>query len=576
MVDREEIITRAKSWLDPSFDDETRKIVHDLIENNLAELEESFYKDLEFGTGGLRGIMGVGTNRMNIYTVAMSTQGLANYLKKCFPDEKIKVAIAFDSRNKSALFAKRAADILSANGIMVCLFDQLRPTPELSFAVRKLNCHSGIVITASHNPKEFNGYKVYWQDGGQLVPPHDKNIIAEVRKIQSMKDVKQVVIKDNLKAISKEMDSAYREAVIEQCVNKELIQNSDLKIVYTSIHGTGITMVPDVLREAGFSDVHVLEEQAEPNGDFPTVESPNPEESSAMSLGLAKAMEINADILLGTDPDADRVGLAVLNDEGKMELLNGNQAATLIIYYILEGLKQANSLKGNEFVAKTIVTTQLIDEICMSYGVNCYNTLTGFKYIAEQIRLREGKERFVAGGEESYGYLIGDYTRDKDAIVSSLLLCEIAAWAKKGNKTLNDILADIYVQYGFYKESLVSLTKKGRRGAEEISQMMEGLKKEPRKELLGKKLLKTWDLNEGIEKSMISGNIAVLDLPKSNVFQMFYEDGYVVTARPSGTEPKIKFYLGVREKLQKPSELNAVNERLTMVLHNIKKEFGIA
>ena len=576
MDDRDEITIKANTWLGPSFDDETRSIVQDLLTNNLPELEESFYKDLEFGTGGLRGIMGVGTNRMNIYTVAMSTQGLANYLKKSFPDEKIRVAIAFDSRNNSALFAKTASEVLSANGILVCLFDELRPTPELSFAIKILKCHSGIVITASHNPKEFNGYKVYWQDGGQLVPPHDKNTIAEVRKVRSMKDVKQVVIKNNLKSISQELDVAYRKAVIEQCMNREMIKSSDLKIVYTSIHGTGITMIPDVLREAGFKDVNIVEAQAEPNGDFPTVKSPNPEESSAMAMGLDLAGEIKADILLGTDPDTDRVGIAVLNSAGKMELLNGNQAAVLIIQYLLENLKKNEKLKGNEFVAKTIVTSQLIDEICFEYGVNCYNTLTGFKFIAEQIRLREGKERFVAGGEESYGYLIGDYTRDKDAVVSSLVLCEIAAWVKSKGKTLNDLLADIYVKHGFYKEDLVSLTKKGRRGAEEIAQMMEDFRKDPKKELLGKKLLKIRDLKDGIEKSIVSGNISVLDLPRSNVFQMFYEDGYMVTARPSGTEPKIKFYLGVKDDLSRPEELSAVNERLNMVLKNIKKEFDIA
>ena len=575
MQEKELIIEKAKSWLSSSFDEKTRSQVEKLILENYAELEESFYKDLDFGTGGMRGIMGVGTNRMNIYTVAMATQGLSNYLKQVYPGEKIKVAIAYDSRINSPLFASKASEIFSANGIEVYAFQDLRPTPELSYTIRELGCHSGIVITASHNPKEFNGYKVYWNDGGQLVPPHDKNIIQEVRKINSMADVKQVIIRDHIKLLSGKIDSQYREEVIRQCVNKELIQNSDLKVVYTSIHGTGITMIPDTLREAGFKEVHIVEEQSKPDGNFPTVKSPNPEEESAMSIGLEKARDINADILLGTDPDTDRVGIAVRN-KNHLELLNGNQAAVLIIYYMLSQLRDKGELKSNHFTAKTIVTTQLIDAICESFKVNCYNTLTGFKYIAEQIRLREGKEKFVAGGEESYGYLIGDYTRDKDAVVSSLILCEIAAWAKQRGLSLFDLLKMIYSEFGFYKETLVSLTKKGRRGAEEIQEMMDNFRKEPKKEILGKKLLKTKDYLESIEKSAISGNISVIDLPKSNVFQMFYEDGYTVTARPSGTEPKIKFYIAVRDDFKETDDFDQVNERLEMILFAIKKEFGIA
>jgi len=576
MEEREALIEKAKSWLSSSFDEETKNEVQNLILNNHAELEECFYKDLEFGTGGLRGIMGVGTNRMNIYTIAMSTQGLANYMKKVFPSEKIRVAIAFDSRIKSSLFARRTAEVFSANGIEVYMFDELRPTPQLSYTIRRLNCHGGVVITASHNPKEFNGYKVYWNDGGQLVPPHDKLIIEEVRKIASMKDVKQVIIRDHIKTLSGEIDKSYRSEVIKQCLNPSIIKNSDLKIVYTSIHGTGITMVPDTLKQAGFKNINVVKEQAIPDGNFPTVKSPNPEEKSAMELGLNYANNIEADILLGTDPDADRVGLAARNINGHLELLNGNQAAALIIYYMLNILKSSGKLQHNHFVAKTIVTSQLIDEICAKYKVKCYNTLTGFKYIAEQIRLREGKEIFVAGGEESYGYLIGDYARDKDAVVSSLILCEIAAWAKNNGKTLTRLLAEVYTEFGFYKEALVSLTRKGRRGAEEIKQMMDDFRSNPLKEIIGKKLLRTKDFMESIEKSVVSGNISIIDLPKSNVFQMFFEDGYSITARPSGTEPKIKFYIGVRDEFAKGEDYTKTNERLELVLQNIKREIGIA
>ncbi len=576
MQEREALIEKAKSWLSSGFDEETKNEVQNLILNNHAELEECFYRDLEFGTGGLRGIMGVGTNRINIYTIAMATQGLANYMKKIFPSEKIRVAIAYDSRINSALFAKRTAEIFSANGIEVYMFAELRPTPQLSYTIRKLNCHGGVVITASHNPKEFNGYKVYWNDGGQLVPPHDRLIIEEVRKITSMKDVKQVIIRDHIKTLSGEIDKSYRSEVIKQCLSASIIENSNLKVVYTSIHGTGITMVPDTLRQAGFKNIHVLEEQATPDGNFPTVKSPNPEERSAMEMGLDYANNIKADILLGTDPDTDRVGLAARNLNGHLELLNGNQAAALIIYYMLSIMKSKGHLQSNHFVAKTIVTSQLIDEICAEQKVKCYNTLTGFKYIAEQIRLREGKEIFVAGGEESYGYLIGDYARDKDAVVSSLILCEIAAWAKNNDKTLTDILAEIYTQFGFYKESLVSLTRKGRRGAEEIKQMMQDFRSNPLPEIMGKKLLRTKDYMESIEKSAVSGNISIIDLPKSNVFQMFFEDGYSITARPSGTEPKIKFYIGVRDEFAEGEDYIKTNERLELVLQNIKREIGIA
>ena len=575
MQDREAIIEKAKSWLSNSFDENTRNQVQKLLQENYAELEDSFYKELEFGTGGMRGLMGVGSNRMNKYTIAMATQGLSNYLKNVYRNEKIRVAIAFDSRINSKSFATRTAEIFSANGIEVYLFEDLRPTPQLSFVIRELNCHSGVVITASHNPKEFNGYKVYWNDGGQLVPPHDDNIIKEVRKVTSMNDVKQVVIRDQVKMLGHEIDLQYKAAVINQCINDSMIAQSDLKIVYTPIHGTGITMVPEVLKEAGFKNLKIVEEQSHPDGNFPSVKSPNPEDEGAMSLGMQIAKDNSADILLGTDPDADRVGIAV-NHNGIMKLLNGNQAAVLIIHYLITQLKELNKLESNHFVAKTIVTTQLVDSICESHRINCYSTLTGFKYIAEQIRLREGKEIFLAGGEESYGYLIGDYTRDKDAVVSSLILCEIAAWAKTKDLTLVDLLMEIYHKYGFYKESLVSLTKKGRRGAEEIAEIMNSLRKDAKSEILGKKLLKTKDYLERIEKSAISGNISQINLPKSNVFQMFYEDGYCITARPSGTEPKIKFYIAVKGELNQGDDFEQMDEKMEMTLFNIKKELGIA
>lgn len=575
MLDSEIIKKRAHEWLSPLFDEKTRTLVKDLLENNQAELEESFYKELDFGTGGLRGLMGVGTNRINEYTIAMATQGLANYLKMSFPGQKISVAIAYDSRNNSAKYAIKVSEILSANGIEAYRFNELRPTPQLSFAIRKFKCNAGIVITASHNPKEYNGYKVYWSDGGQLIPPHDKNIINEVRKIGSLKDVKQVTITNKLKIIQDDFDHVYHDAVLDQMTFPKILSKSDLQVVYTPIHGTGITAIPQVLTKAGLKHLYLVDAQSRPDGSFPTVKYPNPEEESAMKMGLQLAIEKNADLLLGTDPDSDRVGVGINNGNEGFDLINGNQVAAIIVYFLLKQLNDEKKLNGNEYIAKTIVTTPLINAICESYNVNCYDTLTGFKYIAEQIKLREKQEKFIAGAEESYGYLIGDYCRDKDAVVSSLIICEIAAWAKEHGKSIKDILIEIYLKYGFYKECLVSLTKQGRRGVQEIEQMMDQFRNNPKKTVCGKELLKSRDYRESIEKSYVSGNISMINLPKSNVIQLLYEDGFNITIRPSGTEPKIKFYLGVKTNLLDKNAFQQTDDLLNAQLRTMIKEFEI-
>ncbi|HQH19692.1 MAG TPA: phospho-sugar mutase, partial [Bacteroidales bacterium] len=465
-----QILKKANEWLNGSFDAETKKEVQYLLENNPTELTDAFYRELEFGTGGLRGIMGVGTNRMNKYTVAMATQGLANYLWKMFPAEKkIKVAVAFDSRNNSQLFAQIVADVLSANGIYVYLFESLRPTPVLSFTIRHLKCQSGIVVTASHNPKEYNGYKVYWDDGGQLVNPHDINVIKEVQKIKSVDEVKISAIKENIEIIGEQIDTIYLKQIkslsLHPDINKKFEQ---LKIVYTPIHGSGVHLVPKALDLYGFKNVNCVDEQCVIDGNFPTVKSPNPEEPAALELALKKAKEIDADILLGTDPDADRVGIAVKDLNGKFVLLNGNQTATILIYYLLNAYKEKKLYKGNEFIVKTIVTSELLNKIAYSFNVESIDVLTGFKFIAEVILKNEGSKKFIGGGEESYGYLIGDFVRDKDAVVSCCIIAEAAAWALSKGKSMFQLLIDIYMQYGFYKESLLSITKKGKDGADEI------------------------------------------------------------------------------------------------------------
>ena len=543
-----QILERAIQWTKEPFDTETRTAVAEMIENDPAEVVECFYRDLEFGTGGLRGIMGAGTNRMNKYTVGMATQGLANYLKKSFPEkELIKVAIATDCRNNNKLFAQTTANVLSSNGIKVYMFENLRPTPELSFTVRYLGCQSGIVITASHNPKEYNGYKAYWDDGGQLISPHDKNVIDEVLKIKGIADVNFNGNPDLIETIGKEIDDAYLGRVKELSLSPEIIsRQNQMKIVYTPIHGTGVMLAPMALKSFGFNNIITVPEQMVVSGDFPTVHSPNPEEPAALSLAIAKARETGADLVMATDPDADRVGVAVRNDKGEFILLNGNQTASLLIYYILHTWKSRGKLTGNEFIVKTIVTSELLKDIADSLHVESYDVLTGFKYIADIIKTLEGKKTFIAGGEESYGYLVGDFVRDKDAISSCCMIAETAAWAADQGKTMFSLLKEIYQEYGFYKESLISVTKKGKSGAEEIKQMMQDYRNTPPAEIAEVPVAFIRDYQLQRETQFKSGHTKPILLPKSDVLQFFLSDGSKITVRPSGTEPKIKFYFGVK------------------------------
>ena len=563
MIDSE-ILDKANFWLTNNFDEETRKRVQHLIDNDPKELTDAFYRDLEFGTGGLRGIMGVGTNRMNKYTVAMATQGLANYLIKMFPNEKqIKAAIAFDSRNNSKEFAKISADVLSANGIKVFLFNELRPTPVLSFTIRHLQCQSGIVITASHNPKEYNGYKVYWNDGGQLVNPHDNNVIVEVQKIKSIADVKMTAVNSNIEMIGEDVDKVYLEKVKGLSLNSEIIEaHKNLKIVYTPIHGSGVNLVPKALNKFGFTNIISVDEQNIIDGNFPTVKSPNPEEPATLELALKKAKETNADILFGTDPDADRVGVAVKNDHGEFILLNGNQTASLLIYYLLNAWNDKQLIKGNEFIVKTIVTSELLKDIANSFNVESVDVLTGFKFIAEIIRLNEGKKKFIGGGEESYGYLVGDFVRDKDAVISCCIIAEAAAWAASKGKTMYQLLTEIYSKFGLYKETLLSLTRKGKEGAEEIQQMMVDYRKDPPTSINMRNVVMIKDYQLSIEKDIINKTDKTIDLPKSDVLQFFLNDGTKITVRPSGTEPKIKFYFGVKAELANASKFEETNKIL--------------
>ncbi|ANQ47837.2 phospho-sugar mutase [Flammeovirga sp. MY04] len=556
------IANKVTEWLEGSYDEATKSEIKRLQAENPQELTESFYKSLEFGTGGLRGIMGVGTNRMNKYTVGMATQGLANYVNQQV-DGTPKAVIAHDCRNNSALFANVAANVLAANGFTVYLFDALRPTPELSFAIRHLGCDTGIVITASHNPREYNGFKAYWNDGGQVVPPHDVNIVAEVNKIASVDEVKFTGGEDRIVAINKEVDEPYLDMLEKLSVSPEAIKaQKDLKIVFTSIHGTGITMVPPILERLGFENVHIIEEQKVTDGNFPTVVYPNPEEAEALSMALAKAKEIDADILLGTDPDADRVGIAIKNHKGEWTLLNGNQTATLLFNYVISARKKAGLAKDNDFVCKTIVTTDLIDRFAAANGMPCYNVLTGFKYIAEVIKEKEGKENFIVGGEESYGYLIGDAVRDKDAVAAASMICEMAAYYKKEGKSMFEQLIDIYHEHGYFKEKLISITKKGMSGAEEIAQMMKDLRATPPATINGSKVLEMRDYQSSIATDLSTKEESTIDLPKSNVLQFFLEDGTKISARPSGTEPKIKFYFSVNTSINSVEEFDAADAQL--------------
>ena len=562
---------KANNWLSDKYDAETRNQVRKLLETNENELVESFYRDLEFGTGGLRGIMGVGTNRMNIYTVGMATQGLSNYLKKEFKNvSEIKVAIAHDSRNNSRLFAETAAEIFAGNGFKVFLFEALRPTPELSFAIRHLGCQSGIVITASHNPKEYNGYKAYWDDGGQVVAPHDTNIIDEVLKIKGIEEVKFNGPKEKIQIIGAEIDEIYTDKIKQLSLSPEAIsQNSDMKIVYTPIHGTGVKLVPMVLEKMGFRNIIHIPEQDVSDGNFPTVVSPNPEESAALNMAIEKAKAIGADLVMATDPDADRVGIAVRNKNNEIILLNGNQAASILIFYLLTKWKENGKLKGNEYLVKTIVTTELIAEMAKAFDVPCYDVLTGFKYIAEVIKEMEGKATFIGGGEESYGYLAGEFVRDKDAVMSCALIAEAAAWAKSQGKTMYELLLNIYQTYGLYKESLLSVTKKGKDGAEEIQKMMDNFRQSPPKQINGSEVIMILDYQLRKSFDTVKGLESTIKLPKSNVLQFITKDGTKISVRPSGTEPKIKFYFGVKEKLANSNDFEKVNQLLDTKIKNI-------
>jgi phosphoglucomutase len=548
---------KVATWLAGNYDETTKAAISALQKSHPEELEESFYKNLEFGTGGLRGIMGVGTNRINKYTIGMATQGFANYLSKTYPGEKIAVAIAHDSRNNARFFAETTAQVFAANGFVVYLFEDLRPTPELSFAIRHLNCKAGVVCTASHNPKEYNGYKAYWNDGGQLVPPHDTNVITEVEMIQSVDDVKWSGGDANIKLLGKETDEAYIKMVKSLSVYPEVIaQQKELKIVYTPIHGTGIKLVPQVLAEFGFTNVHIVEEQATADGNFPTVKYPNPEESETMSMGLAKAKALDADILLGTDPDADRVGVGVKNHKGEWVLMNGNQTAVLAFAYMMEARRAKGIAQPNDMVITTIVTTEMINEVAKQNEVACYNVLTGFKWIAELVKEKEGKEKYIIGGEESFGLMIGDEIRDKDAVSAVALLCEMAAYEKSKGKTLFDKMIELYIQYGFYYEQLISITKKGMNGQQEIAKMMEGYRVNPPATINGSKVATLLDYELQIGKNLLTGEAWEIKLPKSNVLQFITEDGSKISARPSGTEPKIKFYFSVNTSLANRTEFD--------------------
>jgi phosphoglucomutase len=567
---------KVDGWLNGNYDQETKNEIIRLQKENPGELTESFYRSLEFGTGGLRGIMGVGTNRINKYTVGMATQGYANYLKKSFPGQQVKVAIAYDSRNNSPFFAETTAKVFAANGIRVYLFQSLRPTPELSFTIRQLGCQGGVVCTASHNPKEYNGYKAYWDDGGQLVPPHDINVMDEVGKIASVDEVKWGGSEANISLIGKDMDEAYMSMVKNLSVYPEIIEKQhNLRIVYTPIHGTGIKLVPEVLQRFGFSNVHVVDEQATPDGNFPTVVYPNPEESEAMSIGLKRAKELDADILLGTDPDADRVGIAIKDKTGNWVLMNGNQTAALAFNYLIEARKAKGIAQANDMVVKTIVTTDMIDSIAAQSGIKCYNVLTGFKWIAELIKEKESTEDFIIGGEESYGLLIGSKLRDKDAVSAVALLCEMAAYEKNSGKSLFDKLIGLYLQHGFYKESLISITKKGMNGQKEIADMMDTYRANPPKTINGSPVVHLLDYELQLGKNLHTGESWEIKLPKSNVLQFILEDGSKISARPSGTEPKIKFYFSVHTKLDNEGDFETVKKELDERIDGIIKDMHL-
>ena len=571
MTLHEQSVEKANLWLaSPSIDEESKESIKKMLtDSDPKQLIDSFYKDLEFGTGGLRGIMGVGSNCMNKYTVGAATQGLANYLKKSLPNKEIRVAIAYDCRNNSALFAQVAADVFSANGIYVHLFPELRPTPLLSFAIRYLQCDSGLVITASHNPKEYNGYKAYWNDGAQLVPPHDKNVIKEVTDIGGFENINFLSDAGKISRISKDVEEAYYKEVSLLIPAKESIKRQhNIPLVYSSLHGSGITMVPECLSRLGFTNLIVVDEQAQPDGNFPTVQSPNPEEQSAMALALKKAKETNSELVMATDPDTDRVGIGIKNDIGEYFLLNGNQAFSLMMWFILKNLSSEEKKKG--YIAKTIVTTELVDTIAAKMGIDCYNTLTGFKYIAELMGNMEGKKNFVAAGEESYGYMVGDFVRDKDAVSACAFFAALAASAKDSGHTLYDWLIQMYVDFGFYKEGLINLVRKGAAGEQEIKQMMEKFRSAPPIELAGKNIVRILDYKTSIERNTITNAETTISLPKSDVIQFYLEDGSKISVRPSGTEPKIKFYISVNTTLQSKDDFSVANAKLDVTIKQIE------
>lgn len=571
MKDLEQLVKdKAKTWLNSAaIDEPTKKEVESLLsKSDPKELIDNFYKDLEFGTGGLRGIMGVGSNCMNKYTVGMATQGLANYLNKTFTGKKINVAIAHDSRNNSRFFAQVAADVLSANGIEVHMFPELRPTPLLSFAIRYLKCESGIVVTASHNPKEYNGYKAYWNDGAQVVPPHDKNITTEVKAITSFEQVRFKADAAKIHSIGPEVEKAYYEEVKKLIPNMSVIsKHHAIPLVYTSIHGAGITMVPECLKQIGFTNIQVVDEQKVPDGNFPTVQSPNPEEKSAMEMVIKKGKAVGATMVMATDPDTDRVGIGVRKSDGEFILLNGNQAFSLMMYFILKNLKD----KKNAYIAKTIVTSELVDTMAAKLGIECYNTLTGFKYIAELMGKFDGKKRFIAAGEESYGYMVGDFVRDKDAVSACAFFAAMAASATDENKSMYDWLIDMYVDFGYYKENLLNLTKKGQQGEQEIKAMMEKFRTNPPAEIIGSRVTRLLDYKVLKEKNLITGSETPLDFPVSDVLQFYLEDGSKVSVRPSGTEPKIKFYIAVNAPLKSKGEFATVTAQLDQKIKGIEQ-----
>lgn len=573
-----QVLERVNQWLHGSYDTDTKKHIQQLMDNgSFTELTDSFYRNLEFGTGGLRGTMGPGSNRVNQYTIGAATQGLCNYLKKKYPGEDIKVAVAHDSRNNSDYLALITAEVFSANDIFVYFFKELRPTPELSFAIRHLGCRSGVMLTASHNPKEYNGYKAYGADGGQFTSPDDKQVMEEVAKITDVDDINFSGAKGNIKTIGEDIDRLYLKKITELSVSPDAIKRQhDLKIVYSPIHGTGITLVPQALQHFGFTNVTLVEEQSTPDGNFPTVVYPNPEEKEALTLALAKAKEIDADLVLATDPDADRVGIAVKNNEDEFVLINGNQTGSLLINYLLTAWQQSGKLTGNEYIVKTIVTTNLIEDIAKEKNVTCYNTLTGFKYIGELMTQLEGKKTFIGGGEESYGYLIGELVRDKDAVVSCAFIAEMTAFYKDQGSSLYDAMLDMYVKYGLYKEKLVSITKKGKSGAEEIKAMMEKFRSAPPATLGGSKVITLKDYELGKETDLLSSTSKELDFPVSDVLQFITEDGSIVSARPSGTEPKIKFYCSVNAPLADKAGFKEADQQLEEKITAIMDDLDVS